>query len=136
LREQAIRGGEFGVQIAAARPVLHAGTVALDRFFQQWDVLLAPVVSELVFKIGMRDQTKIPFETLDAITGHHAAYTSLHNICGTPAMSVPLHWDCSGLPIGSQFAARAGADAQLLSLAYELEEARPWSGRKPSTFVG
>jgi Asp-tRNA(Asn)/Glu-tRNA(Gln) amidotransferase A subunit family amidase len=50
-------------------------------------------------------------------------------------MSVPLHWDDSGLPLGSQFAARIGAEPTLLGLAYELEEARPWSGKRPPVFV-
>ena len=50
-------------------------------------------------------------------------------------MSVPLNWDSNGLPIGSQFAARMGAEATLLALAYELEEARPWASKRPRTFV-
>jgi amidase len=50
-------------------------------------------------------------------------------------MSVPLHWDTEGLPIGSQFAARMGAEATLLALAYELEDARPWAGKRPPLFV-
>jgi hypothetical protein len=37
----------------------------------------------------------------------------------------------TGLPIGSQFAARMGAEATLLALAYELEAARPWANRRP-----
>jgi amidase len=62
-------------------------------------------------------------------------YTQLHNICGNTAMSVPLHFDSNGLPLGSQFAARMGAEATLLALAYELEEARPWASKRPPTFV-
>ncbi len=62
-------------------------------------------------------------------------YTPLHNICGTTAMSVPLAWDGNGLPIGSHFAARAGGEATLLALAYELEEAHPWAKRRPATFA-
>jgi Asp-tRNA(Asn)/Glu-tRNA(Gln) amidotransferase A subunit family amidase len=135
LREEAMRKGPFDEQIAAALPTLQAGTVTLDQFFQQWDVLLTPVLRDPVFKIGMRDQTKFPFKTLREITRDYVAYTSLHNICGTTAMSVPLHWDSNGLPLGSQFAARMGAEATLLALAYELEEARPWASKRPSTFV-
>ena len=135
LREQAMRKGPFDAQIAAALPVLEAGTAALDRFFQQWDILLTPVVRAPIYKIGMRDQSKFSFEELEAILRDYVGYTSLHNICGTTAMSVPLHWDTDGLPIGSQFAARAGAEATLLALAYELEEARPWASRRPPFFV-
>jgi amidase len=135
LREEAMRKGPFDEQIAAALPTLEAGTTMLDQFFQQWDVLLTPVLRDPVYKIGMRDQTKFPFHELQAIVRDYVAYTQLHNICGTTAMSVPLHWDTDGLPIGSQFAARMGAEATLLALAYELEEARPWATRRPPVFV-
>jgi amidase len=135
MREEALQNGSFDQQIAAALPVLAAGTAVLDQFLQQWDVLLSPVVRAPVFKIGMRDQAAIPFRVLDQIVDDYVAYTALHNICGTTAMSVPLNWDSKGLPIGSQFAARLGAEATLLALAYELEEARPWANRRPSIFV-
>ena len=135
LREEAMRRGPFEEQIAAALPVLKTGTAALDQFFQQWDVLLTPVLRTPVFKIGMRDQSKYPFKELDEMLRDYVAYTSLHNICGTTAMSVPLHWDSHGLPLGSQFAAGMGAEAILLALAYELEAARPWASRRPPTFV-
>jgi amidase len=35
------------------------------------------------------------------------------------------------LPIGAHFAAARGADAVLLQLAYQLEDARPWRKRWP-----
>jgi amidase len=44
-------------------------------------------------------------------------------------MSVPLYWSEGGLPLGSHFAARRGAEGVLLALAYELEAARPWADR-------
>ena len=134
-REEAMRNGPFDEQIAAALPILQEGTAALDQFFQQWDVLLTPVVRGPVFKIGMRDQKKFAFKELNEITNDYMGYTRLHNICGTPAMSVPLHWGSNGLPIGCQFAARMGGEATLLALAYELEEVRPWASKRPPTFV-
>lgn len=135
VREEALRNGPFDAQIAEAIPVLKEGTMALDRFFQEWDVLLSPVARTPVFKIGMRDQAKFSYQELEDILRDYVAYTALHNICGTTAMSVPLHRDSNGLPLGSQFAARMGAEATLLSLAYELEEARPWAGKRPLNFV-
>src|SRR5713101_1991031 len=51
LREEAMRSGPFDEQIAAALPTLEAGTATLDQFFQQWDVLLTPVLRAPVFEI-------------------------------------------------------------------------------------
>ncbi|NNL72804.1 MAG: amidase, partial [Silicimonas sp.] len=53
------------------------------------------------------------------------------NATGQPAMSVPLCWSEDGLPIGIHLAARFGADEVLMSLAADLERARPWFSRRP-----
>ena len=61
----------------------------------------------------------------------NCAYTPVFNASGMPAMSIPLSWSPDGLPIGSQFATRLGGEGLLLSLAYQLEAARPWDGKWP-----
>lgn len=58
-------------------------------------------------------------------------YTQLANLTGRPAISVPLHWTDTGLPLGVQFVGRLGADGDLLQLAAQLEEAHSWSHRHP-----
>ena len=126
--------GVKGWRVLQANSIWDAHPEALDRFFQQWDILLSPVLRAPVFKIGMRDQAKFSFRELDDMLHDYVAYTSLHNICGTTAMSVPVHWDAAGLPLGVQFAARAGAEATLLALARELEEVHPWADKGPTMF--
>ncbi|MBS4730098.1 amidase [Mycobacterium sp. SM1] len=59
-------------------------------------------------------------------------YTQLANLTGRPAISVPLHWTGTGLPLGVQFVGRLGADGDLLQLAAQLEESRPWAQRHPA----
>ena len=56
-------------------------------------------------------------------------FTPVANVTGMAGMSVPLYWNDAGLPIGSQFLARRGADELLLELAFQLEQAQPWADR-------
>jgi amidase len=60
-----------------------------------------------------------------------AGYSMLFNISGNPSMSVPLHWNGDGLPVGVMFTSRLGDEATLLSLAGQLERAKPWWERRP-----
>lgn len=101
------------------------------------DLLLSPVLPRLTPRIG---------EPAIAMAGRdlaewgpelfgYAGFTSLFNATGGPAISVPLHESKSGLPIGMQFAADLGGEALLLSIAAELEESRPWAGRRPAVFA-
>jgi amidase len=51
-------------------------------------------------------------------------------------MSVPLHWNDGGLPVGVQFVGKFGSDAALFRLAGQLERAQPWFGYAPSGYPG
>ncbi len=83
-------------------------------------VRLGKIVSldEILEKVAYKQLNRMPF-------------TQLANQTGQPAMSVPLFWTKSGLPIGIQFIAPFGREDLLFSLASVLEEAKPWIDKKP-----
>lgn len=108
---------------------------ALEEFHSRYDVLLTPVVKQSPVTLGTLSP-RLPFETLYQRMFDYVSYTPLHNIIGTPAMSVPLYAGENGLPIGSMFGAARGQDELLLQLAFELEQAEPWQARWPQHSVG
>ena len=99
-------------------------------FFEEYDAWLSPVTASAAPKLGYQAPT-VEYETLLERVVRFAAYTPLHNVAGTPAMSVPFARSRDGLPIGVQLSARVGGEARLLQLAYQIEEARPWIGQLP-----
>ncbi len=95
-------------------------------FHEKYDVFLTPVLSAPPPKTGYLAPT-VEFDELMKRVLAIVTYTPLANATGIPAMSVPLHWTKEGLPVGSHFSAKLGAEAKLLALAFQLEEARPWA---------
>ncbi len=58
-------------------------------------------------------------------------FTEMANLCGLPAMSVPLYWGSENLPIGVHFVGPFGDEATLFRLAGQLERANPWFDVRP-----
>ena len=107
---------------------LHAYARAEAQLFETYDVLLLSTLGSPAIPIGwiLEDPKQIA-ERLFAFMPNTQAF----NNTGQPAMTVPLAWSRSGLPIGMQFVARMGGEATLFRLAGQLEQARPWFDRTP-----
>ncbi len=65
-----------------------------------------------------------------------AMFTAAFNSTGQPAISLPLHENADGLPIGVQLVAELGREDLLLQVASQVEEAAPWADRRPQLFAG
>jgi amidase len=133
---------EYGRTVSAGR-LLDAMDVAnhLSRamgwFFSNYDVLLTPTLGALPALLGTYDATARVelleiFETWSALE----SFLPIFNATGQPAISLPLHMSAEGLPIGMQLVTRFGGESLLLRLSSQLEEAQPWSHRRPPIHVG
>jgi amidase len=96
------------------------------RFARTYDAVLTPTLAHETPPIGYLDPTADYQQIIDRLQ-HWVAYTPLHNVTGEPSISLPLAESANGLPVGMMLSAGTGAEARLLELAYELEEARPWA---------
>jgi len=56
----------------------------------------------------------------------------MQNVTGQPAISLPLHWNDTGLRIGTHFVSRYSDETTLLQLAAQVEQAAPWAHRRPN----
>ena len=99
-------------------------------FFEDYDIMLSPTLRRPPILIGEQASDK-SFEALYDSILDYVTYTPQYNASGNPAISLPLFTSSKGMPIGSQFAAKMGADDTLFHLAYELEAALPWGNRWP-----
>jgi amidase len=104
---------------------------SLAAFFASCDVFLAPTLCEPPLKIGELNTMSDDLSHIAPILRRYIPGTSMFNMSGQPAMSVPLAWNAAGLPLGMMFAARLGDEATLLRLAAQLEQVRPWKDKRP-----
>ncbi|MCX5849561.1 MAG: amidase [Deltaproteobacteria bacterium] len=96
-----------------------------NEIFSTCDILLNPTLAHPTPEIGYIGPD-VPFEEAFERVRQYVAFTPQQNVTGTPAISLPLGFSISGLPLGVQFGAAFGQEKELLELAFELEEARPW----------
>jgi amidase len=113
-------------QLSAFR-ILHS----LATFLANYDVFLAPTLCSPPLKIGELNTMSDDLSHIAPVLRRYMPGTSMFNMSGQPAMSVPLAWNEAGLPLGMMFAARFGDEATLLRLAAQLEQVRPWKDRRP-----
>ncbi len=106
------------------------------RFVAQWsrdfDVLVSPTMTIEPPPAGqvLREVQADPVNTSPTVLAM-AAFTAPFNICGLPAISLPLSTAPSGLPVGIQFVGGPFGESVLLRLAAQVEAAAPWRGRNP-----
>ncbi|MGB9500010.1 MAG: amidase [Dissulfuribacterales bacterium] len=126
----------------------------MGHFFQSYDLYLTPTAAYPPAKIGELQPSTAEAILIKVVNTlslgrllkgsgivdqlakkslERTPFTQLANLCGLPAMSVPLFWTSDNLPLGSHFIAPSGDEATLFRLAAQLEKVQPWFDRRPPT---
>ncbi|RZD40513.1 MAG: Asp-tRNA(Asn)/Glu-tRNA(Gln) amidotransferase GatCAB subunit A, partial [Thaumarchaeota archaeon] len=106
--------GHAGKYFLKALKVKSKLTKELDEAFKKFDLLVAPTVPVLPFKIGEKINDPVSLFLIDI-------NTVTANLTGKPAISIPYSIS-NGLPIGIQLFANSNQDKLLLQAAYALEQ--------------
>lgn len=102
-----------------------------ESLFEENDVLFSAVCPIQTQFVDFINPLKDSFEDKKYVLSQTLSLTSFANICGHPAMSVPLSF-INGLPLGSMFQSAKGNDEMLYQLAYQLEATKPWKDNWPA----
>jgi amidase len=122
--------------VLAARTLELLSRREVARWGRDFDVLLTPTSAILPPQAGavMAAQHAAPDQPVFDVVAS-VSFTAFGNVTGLPAASLPLHWTDEGLPVGVQLTAGPWQEAQLIALSAQMEDALPWSGRRPAVAV-
>ena len=126
-RGEAVSGPQFGLALGEMRRIAADVLQSLDAY----DAVLTPTLASPPLPVGALRDDDDPAADFDAQT-RFTPWTSMWNVTGSPAISLPLHWTAAGLPVGVMLAGRPAGEAALLALAAQIEAAAPWAARHPS----
>ena len=130
-------------QVAFARNVnavdfamAQAANAEFRRAVQQWwadgwDLLLTPTLAEPPATIGAFANDPAAPMTPMVRAGAFVPFTPPFNSSGQPAISLPLHWNSAGLPIGVQLVGAYGCEDILSEWRHRSRPLQPRANRSP-----
>ena len=135
LTRQMVEAGEAmsAVDYVAAVADLRTASRGILAFWIDHEVLVTPTLARPPLEIGALEPAE--GEEPMAMLGKSSSFVPFPppiNVTGQPAVSMPLHQSGGGLPVGVHLIGPPGDDELLISLAGQLERARPWSERRPA----
>jgi aspartyl-tRNA(Asn)/glutamyl-tRNA(Gln) amidotransferase subunit A len=99
-----------------------------QRAYQSCDVIMGPTSPSTAFRLG--DKTGDPVQMyLSDI------FTIAGNLTGAPSMSIPCGFDGNGLPVGLQIQGNYFAEAKVLNVAHQYQQATDWHTRVAPDFA-
>jgi len=121
-----VGGPQFGLALGELRRVAARTLAAVAPY----DAVLTPTLATPPLPVGALRDDDDPLADFEA-QKRFTPWTSIWNVTGSPAVSLPLHQTADGLPVGVMLAGRPGDEATLLALSAQVETAAPWRDRHP-----
>jgi amidase len=120
--------------VDGVRTMQTMATAVIRPFVEDFDVVVTPTMACLPPEVGAWREGTDADPTMALLNCYPmAVFTSIFNVTGLPAISVPVHQDdASGLPVGVQVVAGPWRDEVVLQVANQLEQALPWADRHPT----
>ena len=106
-----------------------ADLARVNAIFDSCDVLMTPVMGGTALPVR-RWQGQGAVRTVLGMSRFYPFCVPWNHL-GNPAMAVPAGFSPSGMPLSVQIIGRPGDEATLLSLAGQIEAARPWADHRP-----
>ena len=104
----------------------------LVSLFTQIDILVAPTYMHPTIKIGEWADLS-PEDTFQKIVNWIFPCPPF-NVTGQPVINIPTGFDNNNVPIGVQLVGKPNAEATIITLASQLEQAQPWNQLRPEKF--
>jgi len=92
--------------------------------FKRCDVIMGPTSPTTAFRIGEKTDDPVQMYLNDI-------YTIPANLAGLPGLSIPCGLDGKGLPVGLQIIGNYFAEARMLGIAHQYQQATDWHTRAP-----
>ncbi|MEB4613982.1 amidase [Leucobacter sp. M11] len=102
-----------------------------DRFFEDYDLLLAPVTQVPAFPVEWDFPAEVAGELQRDYLGWMRSVFLLSPL-GIPGISVPAGFTPEGLPVGLQLLSARGSDQRLLSIAQSFESVTRFADLSPA----
>jgi amidase len=105
-------------------------TTRTNRVFDELDLVLTPTLAQPPVQVGTW-AGQGPLRTSRGV-GKWCPYTSLWNLIGHPAASIPAGFTDSGLPVGVQLLGPSNAEPALIAVASQLQNELGWTEVRPA----
>ncbi len=125
------------MDLATAFAAMNTVSRSVATWMLDYDVLLTPTTNSAWLMVDHLESQGEPTTSIEWV--HRVLRDSpscpLYNVTGAPAISLPLATTSDGLPIGLHLGGPMYGEGDLIALAAQLEQARPWQHNRPEVHV-